>query len=90
MQLRSSPPDHSKYHPIERCGGLVALKWKGTTRIEAETRLAWAKKMPWKGRHPVVARSRTVSHKGMALGKAVMQAVEARLERHPALPKDDI
>jgi hypothetical protein len=28
--------------------------------------------------------------KGIALGKAAMQAVEKRLERHPALPKYDI
>jgi hypothetical protein len=52
--------------------------------------LGWAKGMTWKGLHPVVGLSRTVYHKGIALGKKAMRAVEARLERHPALPKGDI
>ena len=52
--------------------------------------LEWAKRMTWKGLHPVVALSRKVYQKGISLGKAAMQAVEARLERHPALPKYDI
>jgi hypothetical protein len=52
--------------------------------------LEWAKRMTWKGLHPVVELSQKVYQKGIALGKAAMQAVEARLERHPALPKYDI
>jgi hypothetical protein len=52
--------------------------------------LGWAKKMTWKGLHPVVERSRTVYDKGISLGKAAMQAVEARLKRDPPLPKYDI
>jgi hypothetical protein len=38
----------------------------------------------------VVELSHKVYQKGIALGKAAMQAVEERLERHPALPKYDI
>jgi hypothetical protein len=68
----------------------LELKWNGTKLIDAETMLAWAKKMTWKGMHPVVELSRKVYQKGIALGKAAMQAVEARLERHPELPKYDI
>jgi len=49
-----------------------------------------AKQMTWEGLHPVVTLSRKVYNKGITLGKAAMQAVEARLERHPALPKYDI
>jgi len=90
IQRRYSPPSHSQYTPIERCWGLVELQWNGTKLIDAETRRAWAKKMTWKGMHPVVELSRTVYQKGIALGKAAMQAVEARLERHPALPTYDI
>jgi hypothetical protein len=90
IQLLYSPPYHSKYHPIERCWGLLEWQWNGTKLIDAETMLAWAKKMTWKGMHPVVELSRKVYQKGIALGKAAMQAVEARLERHPALPKYDI
>jgi len=84
------PPYHSKYHPIERCWGILELQWNGTKLIDAETMLEWAKKMTWKGMHPVVELSRKISHKGIALGKVAMQAVEERLERHPALPKYDI
>ena len=90
IQLLYYPPYHSKYNPIERCWGILELKWNGTKLIDAETMLEWAKKMTWKGRHPVVKLSRKVYNKGIALGKAAMQAVEARLQRHPELPKYDI
>jgi hypothetical protein len=90
IPLRYYPPYHSKYKPIERCWGLLELQWNGTKLIDAQTMLEWAKKMTWKGRHPVVELSRTVYQKGISLGKAAMQAVAARLQRHPALPKYDI
>ncbi len=90
IQLVYYPPYHSKYNPIERCWGILELKWNGTKLIDAETMLEWAKKMTWKGLHPVVKLSRKVYNKGISLGKAAMQAVEARLKRHPALPKYDI
>jgi hypothetical protein len=90
IQLLYSPPYHSKYHPIERCWGILELQWNGTKLIDAETMLEWAKRMTWKGLHPVVELSHKVYQKGIALGKAAMQAVEARLERHPELPKYDI
>ncbi len=90
IQLLYYPPYHSKYHPIERCWGLLELPWNGAKLIDAETMLGWAKKMTWKGLHPVVELSRKVYDKGIALGKAAMQAVEARLKRDPQLPKYDI
>ena len=86
IQLLYYPPYHSKYNPIERCWGILELKWNGTKLSDAETMLEWAKQMPWKGMQPVVERSRTIYHKGMALGTVAMQAVEERLERHPAWP----
>jgi hypothetical protein len=46
--------------------------------------------MTWKRLHPIVEISHQVYQKGLALGKAAMQAVAKRLERHPALPKYDI
>jgi hypothetical protein len=46
--------------------------------------------MTWKSIHPVVALSRKVYQKGIALGKKAMQEVENRLERPPDLPKWDI
>jgi Rhodopirellula transposase DDE domain len=90
IQLLYYPPYHSTYHPIERCWGILELKCNGTKLVDAETRLEWAKRMTWKGLPPIVALSHNVYQKGIALGKAAMQAVEKRLERHPALPKYDI
>lgn len=90
IQLLYYPPYHSKYNPIERCWGILELQWNGTKLIDAETMLEWAKQMTWKGVHPVVELSRKVYHKGIALGKAAMEAVEARLKRDPKLPKYDI
>ena len=90
IQLLYYPPYHSKYNPIERCGGILELQWNGTKLIDVETMMEWAKRMTWKGIQPVVELCRKVYQKGISLGKAAMQAVEARLERHPALPKYDI
>jgi len=90
IQLLYYPPYHSKYNPIERCWGILELKWNGTKLIDAETMLGWAKKMTWKGLHPVVNLSRKVYEKGISLSKAAMAVVEARLKRHPKLPKYDI
>jgi hypothetical protein len=58
IQLLYYPPYHSKYNPIERCWGILALKWNGTKLTDAETMLAWAKNMTWKGMRPVVELSR--------------------------------
>jgi Rhodopirellula transposase DDE domain len=66
------------------------LHWNGTQLTDAETMLEWAKQMTWKGLKPVVELSRKVYAKGVALSKAAMRAVEARLERNPLLPKWDI
>lgn len=90
IHLLYYPPYHSKYNPIERCWGILELHWNGTKLVDVETMLAWAKRMTWKGIHPVVELSRKVYQKGITLGKKAMQAVERRLERHPELPKWDI
>jgi hypothetical protein len=90
LHLLYSPPYHSKYHPIERCWGMMELPWNGAQLLDGETMLEWAKRMTWKGLKPVVALSRKVYTKGVSLSKAAMRAVEARLERNPLLPKWDI
>jgi hypothetical protein len=90
IQLLYYPPYHSKYNPIERCWGILELRWNGTQLVDVQTMLEWAKGMTWKGIQPVVELSRKMYQKGIALGKKAMQAVEARLERHPELPKWDI
>jgi DDE family transposase len=90
IHLLYYPPYHSKYNPIERCWGILELHWNGTKLVDVKTMLEWAKSMTWKGLHPIVELSRKVYHKGMALSKKAMQAIESHLERHPALPKWDI
>ena len=62
----------------------------GAQLIEVETMLGWAKRRTGQGWYPVVELSRHVYQKGVSLDKAAMRAVEARLERHPLLPKWDI
>jgi hypothetical protein len=90
MPLLYSPPSQRKYNPIERCWGLLEWHWNGTKLVHGETMLEWAKRMPWKGIHPLVELSQKGSQKGVALSKRAMHAVEARLARHPALPKWDM
>jgi Rhodopirellula transposase DDE domain len=90
MPRLSSPPSQSKYPPSERCWGIFALHWNGTKWVTVETRGEWAQRRPGKGLHPIGARSRTVDHKGVTLSKKARRAVEARLARHPELPKWDI
>lgn len=90
IQLLYYPPYHSKYNPIERCWGILELHGNGTLLRNADTMLEWAKSMTWKGLKPVVDLSRKVYAKGVTLSKTAMQAVEARLERNPLLPKWDI
>lgn len=90
IQLLYFPPYHSKYNPVERCWGILEKHWNGTKLTDSETMLGWARSMTWKGIHPVVTLSRDVYEKGRSLSKKAMQAVEARLKRHPDLPKWDI
>jgi hypothetical protein len=90
IHLLYYPPYHSKYNPIERCWGILELQWHGAKLLDVETMLGWAKKMTWQGLQPVVELSRQVYTKGIALGKVAMEAVEARLQRDPQLPKYDI
>jgi hypothetical protein len=90
VQLLYYPPYHSKYNPIERCWGILGQHWNGAKLVDVETMLEWAKSMTWKGLRPVIELSRKVYEKGISLSKKAMQAVEARLQRHPDLPNWDI
>jgi len=75
---------------VERCWEILEKHWNGAKLSDAHTMLEWAKSMTRKGVHPVVELTRKVYEKGISLSKEAMQAVEARLERHPELPKWDI
>jgi DDE family transposase len=84
------PPSHSKYNPIERGGGILELHWNGTLLRDVDTMLAWAQRMTWKGRSPVVELTHKEYARGITLSKKAMRAVEQRLERHPQLSTWDI
>lgn len=90
IQLLYYPPYHSKYNPIERCWGILEQHWNGTMLIDLPTMLVWAKSMKWKGAHPTIELNPSIYEKGIALTKEQMKPIEARLERHPLLPKWDI
>jgi hypothetical protein len=90
MQLRYAPPYPSKYHPMERCWGILALHWHGTQLVNVETMVEWAQTMTWQGRHPIVALSQKVYQKGVTLSQRAMPMVADRLERHPELSNWDM
>ena len=90
IQLLYYPPYHSKYNPIERCWGILELHWNGTLLRDVDTMVAWAQSMRWKGRSPRIEVTHKEYLRGIILRKKAMGAVEARLERHPELPKWDI
>jgi len=68
----------------------LELPWQGAKRLAVETLRGGAQQLTWKGLQPVVALSRHVYTKGIALGKVAMAAVAARLKRDPQLPQYDI
>ena len=98
VQLLYYPPYHSKYNPIERCWGVLEQHWNGTKLLNLPTMLVWAKSMQWKGIHPppppppppTIDLNPSIYERGIALTKQQMEPIEARLERHPTLPKWDI
>jgi len=90
IHLLYYPPYHSKYNPIERCWGILEQHWNGAKLFDAQTMLAWAQSMTWKGLHPVIQLNQNIYEKHISLSKIEMRAVEKRLQRNPLLPKWDI
>lgn len=90
VQLLYYLPYHSKYNPIERCWGVLEQHWNGTKLIDLPTMLMWATTMRWKGAHPTIQLNPFSYPRGITLKKQQMEPFEARLERHPTLPKWDI
>jgi len=87
FDLAYYPPYHSKYDPVERCWGILENHWNGSILDSIEAVVGCASSMTWKGLHPVVKLIDTVYKKGVTLGKVAMRAVEAKLQRLPALPR---
>jgi hypothetical protein len=85
VRLAYYPPYHSKYNPIERCWAALEKSWNGSLLDTVEAVVGYASNMMWKGMSPVVGRVEKVYEKGVALTKAAMKAVEARLTRDDTL-----
>jgi hypothetical protein len=85
VRLAYYPPYHSKYNPIERCWATLEKSWNGSLLGTVEAVVGYASNMTWKGMSPVVRLVEKVYEKGVALTKAAMKAVEARLTRDDTL-----
>ena len=79
--------DHSKYHPVERCWGILEMHWNGTLLDTVEKALGWAKTMTWKGRQPVVQLMQRVYHTGVRLTKAALKPLAERVRRSQTLSR---
>ena len=90
IRLVYYPPYHSKYNPIERCWGVLEKHWNGALLRDAATALGWARTMTWQGLSPVVNFTAKLYKKGVQLTGQAKQALEARLQRSPALRWWDI
>jgi transposase len=90
IRLVYYPPYHSKYNPIERCWSSLEKKWNGTLLTCWEVVKAYALRMTWRKKHPVVERLVKTYAAKVSVSKAEMKTVNARLERSATLPKYDI
>jgi hypothetical protein len=87
VRLAYDPPYHSKYNPIERCWGILENHWNGTLLDAIDTVLQCARTMTWNGKHPMVELVTPTYQTGVKLTQEAMEAVEAQIERLPALGK---
>ena len=87
LRLAYYPPYHSKYHPVERCWGILEQHWNGALLDSLDTVQRYAATMTWKGAHPTVALVTTGDERGVTLTKDQMALVDAHLTRLPLLEK---
>jgi DDE family transposase len=90
IRLVYYPPYHSKYNPIERCWSALEKKWNGVLLNCQDVVLQCARRMTWKGQHPIVKCLEGEYPGGIRVAAKEMKQYEARLERSPTLPKHDI
>ena len=90
LRLVYDPPYHSKYNPIERCWSALEQKWNGAILNCLKVVLQCARRMTWRGRHPIVKRLCGEHPDGVKVPAKEMKEVETRLERSKTLPKYDI
>jgi hypothetical protein len=87
IRLAYYPPYHSKYNPIERCGGILETPWNGALLDSIAAVLQCARTMTWKGTHPVGELVTTTYQTGVKLTAEAMDLVEAQSKRLPLLGK---
>lgn len=90
IRLVYYPPYHSKYNPIERCWSSLQQKWNGVLLTCWQVVRACARRMTWKGQHPVVHRLEGDYQNEQAVPASEMKSINARLDRSQTLPKYDI
>jgi hypothetical protein len=90
IRLLYYPPYHSKYNPIERCGGTLEQKWNGTLLNSIEVILQQSQRMTWHGQPPSVSELKREYCHGVSLKKKEMAVYESRLQRSATLAKYDI
>jgi len=83
VRLASSPPYQRKYHPSERCWGILENHGHGALLDSLEAGLAFTRTRTGNGVHPVVALVTTTYQTGVKLTKEAMDRVEAPLQRLP-------
>ena len=87
VELVDLPPYHSKYHPIERCWGILERHWDGALLSPVADVLRWAGTMTWRGLHPIIRETTAVYERGVRLTTAAFRPIAARLTRSLTLPK---
>ncbi len=90
IRLVYYPAYHSKYNPIEHCGGVLEKKWGATLLNCLKVILQEALRMTWRGQSPTVKRLHGDYPAGVKLTRTQMKPYEARLQRSKTLPKYDI
>ena len=90
VRLVYYPPYHSKYNPIERCWSALEKKWNGVLLTSLMVVLSCARRMTWKGRHPIVKCLGGEYPNGVRVAAKEMKSYEARLQRSKTLPNYDI
>src|ERR1035438_6675921 len=74
-------PYHCKYNRIERCWSAVEHKWNGVLLNCLEVILQCARRMTWKGRHPIVKCFEGKYPNGVRVAAKEMKMYEARLQQ---------
>ena len=81
------PPYHSKYDPIERCGGARERHGNGARLSSVAAALGWAETMTWRGARPRVGEITATDHRGVRLKEAAFRPFFKRLLRSPTVPR---